>query len=526
MPAWLNQVTIAAPSNGTTTHAVNPASGTAVAGSLFTPTAGRFLLLVVEGSVTSTTPSGWTLPTNGSAINNTGLYVWYKASASGGDTISTTHNSSNYPVAFSFFEFPAGTTFVKAATATGTGLSAANPTISALTGTNTVMGAAGVAVFGGSNSATWNSPNVEAVDTFATTGPTGYWSGVSYQDSYVSATYAPTPTISIGSGGSNSERLTFAVNPPAGGGTTYERSAAVAATGAVTVADRTFWTTFERSAATAATGTLAVTAYQRERLRQIAIAAAGAITSTGQRDRLRQAALTATAAITAAPQRDLQRSTALSAAATIAAAYQHDHNRQADLSAATAIATTGQIEGGAATVERAATLTATGAITATATFWSTLERSAAATSAAAVTVIAYQREHQRQATVNTTGTITVAGEIEGAEQRAASITATGAIQVAYIRVHVRQTTLTSAANIQVGYQRYHLRQATLTAAGLITTTGTVNTTLERALTLTALGAITASGDIGSKRWYLDDPTTRWPPDTTTRWPATTGSRWD
>ena len=49
MALWLNHVAIATPRNTLTTHTVNPASDTAVAGTNFTPTAGRFLLLVIDG---------------------------------------------------------------------------------------------------------------------------------------------------------------------------------------------------------------------------------------------------------------------------------------------------------------------------------------------------------------------------------------------------------------------------------------------------------------------------------------------
>src|SRR4051812_44300088 len=106
MVDWVNHVAIAAPRNATTTHnGITPSSGTVVAGTAFTPTAGRLLICLCEGAVTSTTPAGWTLPTGGSAINSTGLYVWYKTAA-GSDTVSTTHNASNYPAVFDFYEYP------------------------------------------------------------------------------------------------------------------------------------------------------------------------------------------------------------------------------------------------------------------------------------------------------------------------------------------------------------------------------------------------------------------------------------
>lgn len=216
MPAYLNFVAVGASRNGTFTHAVDPSSATdVVAGTPFSPTVGRRLVCVAEGSVTSTTPAGWTLPTDGSAILNSGLYVWHRIAA-GGDTFTTTHNSSNFPVAYAIFEFPAGTTFVGSVSATSQNTAAANPNLTGLTGLNTVMGVAGWAdnVSTGAIAGTWDSPNVAALDInvdFSTTD--GYWLGICFQDAYASGSYAPVPTIASPSNGS-SERLTFAVNVP------------------------------------------------------------------------------------------------------------------------------------------------------------------------------------------------------------------------------------------------------------------------------------------------------------------------
>ena len=142
MADFLNHVVIGAPRNGTNSHTVDASSGTVRGGSTFTPTAGRLLVCVSQGNVTSTTPSGWTLPTNGSAVNGCGLYVWWKV-ATGSDSITTTHNGSNWPAVFSFFEFDSTCTFVKSASATAVSNGTAGPVISSLTGTNWIAGAAG-----------------------------------------------------------------------------------------------------------------------------------------------------------------------------------------------------------------------------------------------------------------------------------------------------------------------------------------------------------------------------------------------
>lgn len=226
MSDWLNRVTLALPRNGTTSHTINPSNatggGTVVDGAAFTPTAGRFLAITIEGGVTSTTPTSWTLPTGGSAVNNTGLYFWYRASAAGSDVVTTTHNGSNYPVVVTIFEFPAGTSFVKAAAATGVALAGANPSITALTGTNWLGATKAVSV--GSNvisytSASWaGTPNpVELSDTGVAWSTTdGYGYTVAEANASTATSWAPTATLTGSSLPASCEAITFALTVPAG----------------------------------------------------------------------------------------------------------------------------------------------------------------------------------------------------------------------------------------------------------------------------------------------------------------------
>lgn len=219
MATFLNHVAVATPRNATTTHTVTPSSGTVAAGTLFTPTAGNFLLCLAQGSVTSTTPTGWTLPTNGAAVNVTGLYVWYLASAAGSDSITTTHNGSNYPVVFDFYEFAAGSTFVKAAFATGVARAAgAGPSLTTLTGTNWIAGAygAGVGASDSLASVTWNT-GVEATDTSVAAATTdGYGYGLTYLVDSTLTTASAAATVTGGNPGAGVERLMFAVNVASG----------------------------------------------------------------------------------------------------------------------------------------------------------------------------------------------------------------------------------------------------------------------------------------------------------------------
>jgi len=209
---FINHVAIAGPRNGTTTHTVDPNGGTVAAGTNFTPTAGRFLVVVVEGPVTSTTPTGWTL--EASAVNATGLYAWSRVAA-GADTFTTTHNAANYVVMFHWFEFAAGSTWVGDVTNNAVAAANANPNLTGLTGTNVVM-AAKASVDAANDaiaiSGAWSASTIEILDyhdqDIGTTD--GYWLGIGYQTGYTSASYQPTCTVT--GTGTPCETITFAVN--------------------------------------------------------------------------------------------------------------------------------------------------------------------------------------------------------------------------------------------------------------------------------------------------------------------------
>lgn len=217
MPAnYLNHVCIAAPRNATNSHTVDPNGGTVVTGTNFLPTAGRFLLLVCAGPVTFTTPSGWTLPTNGSADNFGSCTVFYRASAAGSDTVTTTHNGTNYPASYDFYEYPAGTTFAGAAQAINVSKAGgAGPTLSGLTGTNDGFGTVDSDVTSGaSGSSTW-SVGTEVVDSFvAASGTDGYVYGATYIQDSTASSLSSAATVTA-SGGGATERLMFAVTLPA-----------------------------------------------------------------------------------------------------------------------------------------------------------------------------------------------------------------------------------------------------------------------------------------------------------------------
>lgn len=214
MARWINTVTIAMPRNGTTSQTVSPASsGTVVAGAYFTPTANSRLVLVGYGPTTLSTPTGWTLPTNGSAVNNGGLYVWHRVAA-GADSITTT-TASNAATVFTFYEFASGSTFLASAQAVNVATAGgAGPTLSLSAGTKLVIAAAGqdYSVTSGTPTfGSWTNAAVENVDTSTIAAAThGYAHGQAYIEDSTATSIAVATTLTT-SETNTIERLMFAV---------------------------------------------------------------------------------------------------------------------------------------------------------------------------------------------------------------------------------------------------------------------------------------------------------------------------
>jgi hypothetical protein len=221
MADWINHVAINAARNATTTHTnVDPAStGTVATGTAFTPTSGNLLVCFGYGAVTFTTPSGWTLATGGSVANIGGLYMFYRtASGTTADRITTTHNGSNYPSMFDFYEFPAGSTFNKATNSSGVVFSGgAGPTLSSITGTNWLAAVVGYADSTATvPTVTW-SAGTELVDTgVAVSGTDGYVYGLAALDSSVLTSWSSAATLSSNPASNTCERLVVAVTAAAG----------------------------------------------------------------------------------------------------------------------------------------------------------------------------------------------------------------------------------------------------------------------------------------------------------------------
>lgn len=232
---WINRSLVQAPRNGTLTHSVS-----------FTPAAaGSLLVCVAEGSVTSSTPAGWTLPDGGFAVSNTGLYVWWKIATAGESALTTTHNGSNYPVAFIVYEFAAGSAFVASVAGAGIAPDNANPALTGLTGTNLVLGVVAGGITSTSNATTaWSGTGspVEDVDVVAPGGGTdGYMFSLAYVESFTGASWQPTGSISGSNLPPNKETLTFAVSVAAGGGAPTALQVTYVSAGVVHAGELFYW---------------------------------------------------------------------------------------------------------------------------------------------------------------------------------------------------------------------------------------------------------------------------------------------
>lgn len=209
----LNHVVISAPRNGTTSHTANPSSGTVVSGTAFNPASGRLLICIGYGAVTFTTSSGWSLASGGSAVNFGGLYLWYRTAA-GGDSFTTTHNGSNYPAVFEFFEYSSSASFISCASSVNVSNGGAGPTLSSLTGTYDAFAAAGFCigdVASTSGSCSWNV-GTEQSDTFTpNSGTDGYLFSTTLVIDRTGATWSAAATVTGNGNIPNQERLCFAI---------------------------------------------------------------------------------------------------------------------------------------------------------------------------------------------------------------------------------------------------------------------------------------------------------------------------
>ncbi len=347
MALWLNRFQAVGAQNGTTSHVLDWSSS-------FTATAGRVLYLVGGGGVTFSTPSGWTLVS--SAVGNTGLYVFKKTAAGGETSATVTHNGSNFPIEWVVYEFPSGTTDV-GTPGTSTGVIPTSwATATGLTGTYTVMGCATIANGGPGCTVTPGGSWLADVDAFALgTGADSAYLAVLYQDGLTGTSATPSGTLTQAGGGTNGERVTFALSIPAGGNTqTAAAALSVTANLAAAATD-----TIPAAAALAATASLTASATTTKPA--AAALSANASLTAGAVDTIpAAAALAVTASLSASATDTITAAAALAVVATLSAS-------SADLINA-ALAVTASLSAGATdTHAPAAALAAAAALSAGAT---------------------------------------------------------------------------------------------------------------------------------------------------------------
>lgn len=204
MASWLQSTIVQAPRNGSLNHTVSFAAATS----------GNLLLLVMEGAVTHTTPSGWTRKIQ--ALNQTELSVYTKTASASESSFTTTHNAADYPIVAIIYEFVAGSTWVGGVGATGLNTqTGVNPTLSGLTGSNVLFGAVGITSNAGqgANSTTWSgTPTpIEAVDlqVVNNTVTDGYGFSLCYVEDTTATSFSPLGNMLYGA---TKEAVTFAIN--------------------------------------------------------------------------------------------------------------------------------------------------------------------------------------------------------------------------------------------------------------------------------------------------------------------------
>ncbi|SRR6266496_3150626 len=213
MSSWINRTVLSGSSvaeNGTTSHTCTFTAATS----------GSLLIAVLAGSVTSTTPSGWSLVI--SAINFTGLYVFSKTASAGESSFSTTHNTANFAIEGVVYEFYTGSSVVgTAGSATSMSSNATGPACTSLTGTYTSFAARSwdMSATNSSASAAWTLPSIEDYDaSVPKVTNDGIYLTTAYDDNSTGTSFTPSSTLTLINTTGNGEGVSFALSvttPPA-----------------------------------------------------------------------------------------------------------------------------------------------------------------------------------------------------------------------------------------------------------------------------------------------------------------------
>lgn len=183
---WQNRTVLTGSSvdpNGTNSHTCT-----------FTPaSSGNFLVAIVAGSVTCTTPAGWSLLV--SAVGYTGLYVFTKIASGSESSFTTIHNDSNYAIRGIVYEFPAGTTVINSnsqANVVGGG-AISGPHLAGLTGTYVAFAARshGLDLPGSTIDVMWTTPGTEDYEEYVGAGgEQGIGLSIAYQNGLTDGSFS------------------------------------------------------------------------------------------------------------------------------------------------------------------------------------------------------------------------------------------------------------------------------------------------------------------------------------------------
>lgn len=215
-PPTLHKSSGVAARNGTTTHVINfTTDGSAP----FTPATGSFLVLFIGGGVTNANAGGWTEVEQPVSTGELSCFTKTAGAAGADNTVTITHNASNYPCGFIIKEYPAGSSVTSSTPSTS-----ANdtfPTLSGLTGgagNERVIDAAFLRIADGGESgasAVWGGSFVEDADTYvaqATTDGLFFTSGHQINVTATSSTPSITPTYGGTWTVNDREKIVIAIN--------------------------------------------------------------------------------------------------------------------------------------------------------------------------------------------------------------------------------------------------------------------------------------------------------------------------
>jgi hypothetical protein len=216
MPQWVNRTVLSGSSvdkNGTNSHTCTFTAATS----------GNFLVAVVSGSVTFTTPAGWT--NTASTVGNSGLYAFTKTASAAESSFSTTHNDSNYPIRGVVYEFYAGTSVQNSNSANSQSSSGTvnGPAVSSLSGTYSRFAARSQSLGvdpTDTASCAWTLPTTEDYDTYfaKVTGEpeSGIFLTIAYDDFQTGSSFTPSSAMTSDDVGTT-EAVAFALtvaSPP------------------------------------------------------------------------------------------------------------------------------------------------------------------------------------------------------------------------------------------------------------------------------------------------------------------------